>query len=232
MVDKRFKALRLDIFHHDCFGSLVTERFPEVSMKLVSNVHLLRKSGRLLGYQIVVEITAPDAQELDDFLSALKQFKTVKQLEVWGRAGRKAFVFLKVKSSTSSYEEVLKKGALYFDNIRMERGFDVHSIVTTDFSNLKSLLNSLEEIGEVKVTKIGTLNPEFKEELLTEKQIDALRKAISFEYYSWPRKVGLEFLAKQSGLSRRAYQEHLRKAESKLFPELLKDYMLSKSKEY
>ncbi len=229
MTRKRFKAVKLDISHHDCFGSQLTERFPEVSMKIVSDIHLLKKSGTLIGYQVVVEIIAPNARELESFFKALRTHPTVKEVEVWGNVGSRSFAFLKVKTPSSSYEEVLKKGAMHFGNVKMEKGFDVHSIITTDFSNLKSLLNGLEEIGEVKVTKIGTINSNFKKELLTEKQVDALRKAISFEYYSWPRKVTLEFLAIKSDLSRRAYQEHLRRAESKLFPMFLKDYLLTKN---
>jgi predicted DNA binding protein len=231
MAEPKLKALKLDISHHGCFGSYITEKFPDTSMKIVSNIHLLKKSGALVGYQVVVEAMAPNARVLDSLLKCLKQHKDIKEMMVWGKTGSRAFVFLKVKSSSSSYEEVIKKGAMYFDNIRMERGFDVHSIITTDFTNLKSLLNGLEEIGEVKVTKIGAVGPFSKKEFITDKQADAVRKAISFDYYSWPRKASLEFLAGKSNLSRRAYQEHLRRAESKLLPELLKDYLLTRSKE-
>lgn len=232
MAEKKLKALELDVFHHDCVGSLLTEKFPQVSMTLASNVKLIKKGHVLSGYQIVVDIRAPDAKELEVFLKALKEFKTVANFELWAKKSNRAFALLTVSSHSSSYEEVIEKGgAMYFAPVVMAKGYDVHSIVTTDFKNLKSILGSLEEIGEIKIKKIGTVNPVLSDELLTEKQVDALRKAISFDYYSWPRKVGLEFLARQSGLSRRAYQEHLRKAESKLFPELLKDYLLTKSKE-
>jgi predicted DNA binding protein len=231
MAEKKMKAVELDVFHHDCVGSLLTEKFPQVSMTLASNVKVVKKGPVLSGYQIVVDIRAPDAKELEVFLKALKEFKSVTNLEVWAKKSNRAFALLAVNTSSSSYEEIIESGAMYFAPCVMAGGYDVHSIVTTDFRNLKSILNSLEDIGEIKIKKIGTVNPVMGDELLTDKQVDALRKAISFDYYSWPRKVGLEFLAKQSNLSRRAYQEHLRKAESKLFPELLKDYLLHKSKD-
>ena len=72
MARKRFKAVRLDISHHDCFGSQLTERFPEVSMKIVSDIHLLKKSGTLVGYQVVVEVIAPNVKELESFFKALR----------------------------------------------------------------------------------------------------------------------------------------------------------------
>ena len=226
---KRMKALQLDIFHHDCVASLLTDRFPEVSMKLASTVRVLKNGPKLIGYQIVVRINAPDSRELEAFLAALKSFPKVKQLEVWAKKASTAYALLAVSSPTSTYEEIVENGGMHFAPVMMSKGFDIHSIVTTDFSRLKSLLNELEEIGELKIKRIGTINPVLNDELLTEKQVDALRKAISFEYYSWPRKATLSELAGHCNMSRRAYQEHLRKAEAKLFPEMLKEYLMTKS---
>ncbi len=53
---------------------------------------------------------------------------------------------------------------------------------------------------------------------VTEKQKEALRLAIKSGYYSFPRKMYLEQLAKTMKVSRITFQEHLRKAESKLLP--------------
>jgi len=223
------KALQLDIFHHDCVGSLVTEKFPNVSMKLASTVRVIKEGPKLSGYQIVVKITAPNPKELDAFLHALKHFPAMKELEVWAKKANSAYALVSVKSPTSTYEEIVESGAMHFAPVVMSHGFDIHSIVTSDYTRLKSLLKELEEIGELKIKKIGTVNPVMNDELLTEKQVDALRKAISFEYYSWPRKVTLQELAGHCSMSRRAYQEHLRKAEAKLFPEMLKEYLMTQS---
>lgn len=53
---------------------------------------------------------------------------------------------------------------------------------------------------------------------LTEKQKQALRLAINEGYYHFPRHIDLEGLSKIIGVSRVTYQEHLRKAESKVLP--------------
>lgn len=55
---------------------------------------------------------------------------------------------------------------------------------------------------------------------LTQKQKDAVTLAILHNYYSFPRKTDLEKLAKKMNISRVTFQEHLRKAESKLLPSL------------
>jgi len=44
-------------------------------------------------------------------------------------------------------------------------------------------------------------------------------------YYSWPRGATLEKLARAAKVSRRSIQERLRRAESKLLPFVLKDYL-------
>jgi predicted DNA binding protein len=228
-MGKKFKALQLDIFHQGCFASLLTERFPEVSMRSISTVKLLKAGKKLNGYQVAVEIIAPDRKLLDCFIESLKNFKKVKGVDLWAKAATRAFALLTIESKTSSYDEVLKQGAIPINPVRMAHGYDIHSIVTTNFKDIKSILNSLEEIGEVKVTKIGSIDSSLNDSLLTEKQTDALRKAISFGYYSWPRQATLEELAKESSLSRRAYQEHLRKAESKIIPDLLKEYLVTRA---
>ena len=55
---------------------------------------------------------------------------------------------------------------------------------------------------------------------LTKKQKDAITLALSHDYYSFPRKTDLEKLAKIMSVSRVTFQEHLRKAETKLLPSL------------
>ena len=56
---------------------------------------------------------------------------------------------------------------------------------------------------------------------LTAKQSDALLNAHRLGYYSSPRKVGTEDVAKSSGVSRSTYEEHLRKAENRVMDALI-----------
>ncbi len=53
---------------------------------------------------------------------------------------------------------------------------------------------------------------------MTEKQKQALRLAIKEGYYTFPKKIYLEDLAKRMNISRVTFEEHLRKAEAKLLP--------------
>jgi len=51
---------------------------------------------------------------------------------------------------------------------------------------------------------------------LTGKQIDAVLKAHRYGYYTSPREITTENIAKGLGLSRSTYEEHLRKAENRI----------------
>ena len=56
---------------------------------------------------------------------------------------------------------------------------------------------------------------------LTGKQIDAILKAHRYGYYSSPREVTTENIARSLGVSRSTYEEHLRKAENRIMASLI-----------
>ncbi len=56
---------------------------------------------------------------------------------------------------------------------------------------------------------------------LTEKQIEALLMAYNYGYYEMPRKADVKTIAEKEQVPRTTFQEHLRKAESKLVASLV-----------
>jgi predicted DNA binding protein len=56
---------------------------------------------------------------------------------------------------------------------------------------------------------------------LSKKQYEAFNLAVVKGYYEFPKKIYLKTLAKQMNISYSTYQEHLKKAESKLLPSIL-----------
>ena len=56
---------------------------------------------------------------------------------------------------------------------------------------------------------------------LTDKQIGAVLKAHRYGYYTSPRQITTENIAKGLGLSRSTYEEHLRKAENRIMGALI-----------
>ena len=58
---------------------------------------------------------------------------------------------------------------------------------------------------------------------LTVNQKRAMEVAINEGYYEYPKRVKMEVLAKKMGISYSTYQAHLKKAEGKILPEILKE---------
>ena len=217
------KVLDLSIFHHDCF-SQVTQGYPGLIMRLVSLKFIKKSIGRN-GYLALINVSGESKKQISDFFVDLKKHSAVVEVDILKKQLNSTLALIKVKVPTSSYDEIIASGALLFKPPEMKDGVDVHSIITTDFKSLKGVLKELHEIGDLKVTRIGEIAPELQKDFLTEKQTNALKHAVSEKYYSWPREVTLDDLAKKNKMKRRAFQEHLRKAESKVIPLLLREYL-------
>jgi len=59
---------------------------------------------------------------------------------------------------------------------------------------------------------------------LSKNQKKAMGLAINQGYYSYPKKCKMEDLAKKMGISYSTFQAHLKKAESKIMPEVYKEF--------
>ena len=132
---------------------------------------------------------------------------------------------IKFLSPTSSYDTVMKTRCIHIGPIVQEGGFEIHPVLCDRPGDVSKLLGELEQIGEVKIFRIGKFQQERGGLKLTDKQLEALRTALIYDYYSWPRKITLEELSSTIKAKRRTFQENLRKAEAKVFPSVLKSLM-------
>ena len=92
--------------------------------------------------------------------------------------------------------------------------------------NLKRFLHSITFAGTIKhvsYTK-ATYADDTLLSCLTQKQREVLIAANKSGYYTYPRKITSEQLARQVGLSKPTVLQHLRKAEIRLIAHLLAGY--------
>lgn len=104
-----------------------------------------------------------------------------------------------------------------------EHGFEYWHLASWNREKLVEFYNKTKEIGEIEILKLREEKPQdiFYPRImpsLSPQQKKAFDIAIEFGYYEYPQKIHLQNLAKCMKLSRMTYREHLRKAESKLFP--------------
>ena len=131
-------------------------------------------------------------------------------------------VFITIETMGLAMDRVFDNNCHLIKPLSVSGGFEHWNVVTEEVNNVKSLLSDLSEIGELKVKRIGEYEQKGSNYGMTALQKSALELAVELGYYRWPRQVILEELAKVAKVSRKVYQEHLRKAEAKLVPKVLK----------
>ena len=223
--DKKVKAATIGFYHQDCQTSKSTEKFPHVRLDEVSKVvYLDRKPGKI-DYLLMWNVSAEKPSEVDEYLTYIKRHNDTKRLTVLEKSGNQALILLNAYMPTSSYEKVMQSGTVPSAPVVAKEGFETYNIVAPDPKSIKKLAHELDAIGDVKIMRVGDYRSEVSGPSLTDKQKDALAVALMNGYYSWPRNVGLEDLARAAKVSRRSMQERLRRAEAKLFPHLVKNYL-------
>lgn len=222
----KIKAATIGVFHHDCQTSLSTEKHPGITLEQISPVVYLSKKPTGLDYSLMWNISANSPSELEEYLKFVKDDKATKKLHVLGRGQDNALVLLRFKGAHSTYDAVLSSGVTATSPVVAQAGYEVYNLIADDPKKIGKMLRELSCIGDIKVMRLGEFRKGGEAPLgITRKQADALKVALINNYYTWPRGATLESLAKAANLSRRSLQERLRRAEAKLIPHALKDYL-------
>ena len=104
-----------------------------------------------------------------------------------------------------------------------EHGWETLYVSSFNKKVIEKFLKTLEKNYEIKLhflkqQKVKNISVMQQNPELTDKQKQAMHLAIKHGYYSYPRKISIENLAKLCKLSFSTYHAHLRKAEQKLLP--------------
>ncbi len=221
----KIKAATIGVFHHDCQTSLSSEKFPGITLEQISPVVYLSKKPTKIDYSLMWQVDAHSPSELEEYLDHIKRDSKTKKLHVLEKNSSKALILLRFKGAHSTYDAVLSNKVTQTSPVLAKSGYEVYNLVAEDPKNIGKMLRELSCIGDVKVMRLGDFKPGEGEVRITPKQADALKVALINNYYSWPRGATLQELARISKVSRRSLQERLRRAEAKLIPFALKDYL-------
>ncbi|WP_455464698.1 helix-turn-helix domain-containing protein [Candidatus Hodarchaeum mangrovi] len=127
-----------------------------------------------------------------------------------------------------------KFGCIQIPPVKYLAGIEIQKLIVT-LDNVQHLMTeykktdptaaieilSLAPLKDVEDPKIVSLYVEEFRKDLTDKQYNAITKAYDQGYYDIPRNVSVDSLAEEMNISRRTYEEHLRKAEKKIMRKLI-----------
>lgn len=176
----------------------------------------------------VIGILEGEKSSINSFLKDIKNDKRVKKLEVNGEFVNILISYPLNEIKKSDMETYYDPSLIHIEPIlNAQDGFEYWNIGSFERDKLTSLLNSaikhhegkLLSINNSKLNNFSLLNLTPK---ISEQQRKVILGAFKNGYYTYPRKIEIKELAKLLNISYSTCQEHLRKAEIALLPNMLK----------
>ncbi|MCX6777515.1 MAG: helix-turn-helix domain-containing protein [Candidatus Micrarchaeota archaeon] len=164
-----------------------------------------------------------DAKKVGNFIADLRKDGRVKDLVVEGNT----VMFVEERPAKRIPSSYYNKRLFFVKPVFVTmEGYEFWELASWDKKTLTDFIDGLEregmklEILKLSKAKVGDVYyPQIMPEL-TDNQKRAVELAVENGYYEIPRKIELKELAKMMGVSLPTFQEHLRKAEMKLMPNL------------
>ncbi len=205
---------------HDCIIGNRCEKFKVTTTGTAFNV--FRENG--ITYAPQMQVIHGNENQTKEFIRDLKKDKRVKHLETEGN-----IIFLveirrdKIPSTFYNPKLIYVK-PVFVD----EKGYEYWEVASWQRKVLTDFIEHIERgIGKVEILKLeqtkltdiyfSRLMPK-----LTEHQKQAVELAFKYGFYEWPKKTSLGKLAKIMRVSVPTFREHLKRAEEKLMPDLMR----------
>ncbi len=163
--------------------------------------------------------SGPDAEKY------LQEFHKDKRLRVHKIEGHQ--IFYSVPALEAFHSLALDKSVFFFRPQTMQNGKLTWYVASWTKENLLSVFERLKKMRDATAELIGIKEESFNFFVnnaltdLTAKQLAAFQLACKEGYYTYPRKVSLEQLAKIARISYSTFKEHLRRAEERIMPHVV-----------
>ena len=168
-----------------------------------------------------------DATQVDQFLEAV-QGSAGSRPSVLARSS--TTIVLRVRTPDDGvYARIAASGSAVLWPATWRGGVETYHVICSSREQLEVSIASLRQIAEVSIEELTDVEPgtlavsaplaNFTAGL-TSKQLEALTLAMDSGYFAMPRRVTTAQLAARRKLARSTFEEHLRKAVSKIFPRL------------
>ncbi len=212
-------------FHHECPYSTLSRRFPEAKISLWDNLQrefLDVRSDR-----------SKDWQRMNRELEALARNKGSKILRKTSDGKSYQFMIMTCacERKGSTLDMVMQSDCLFVPPIRFQAGWETYHVVGFDKGAAARLLSRFRAKGEAEIASMKDIDTESLDQStvvpltdplsgMTPMQLNALATSMAFGYYRLPRRTSTGKIAASLRVPRTTFQEHRKKAESKLMAAL------------
>jgi predicted DNA binding protein len=221
---------------HDCPYNDLTRRHPKAVIALWCNWS-----------KHVMEISCDDLDVFQGIQDDLGNIEKLLKTKIIRKAfsGTNAQIILQECGCGLQSKDVgsiiIKHNCLEMVPELYHEGWEFYRIVAFSQKDVRNLFDELEKFATVEIISRKSVEDHSVRETfvistssliggLTTLQIRALAAALDFGYYRVPKKTTAEEIAKQLGVPRTTYEEHLRKAEGKVLQAVAPYIQLGKSK--
>lgn len=210
---------------HDCIIGNRCEKFSVTTTGTPFSVYT--ENG--VTYSPQVHRVDGDPENVRKFLKELKEDGHVQNFESEGNIFFITEVQKKKKVTASIFSRMGPRIIFVKPVFADRQGYEYWEIaswkksILTDF--ITGVMNEVSkdiEIQKIEQTKLNDIYFSKLMPQLTENQKRAVTLAFENGYYSWPKKSDLSKLAKLRSVSVPTFREHLKRAEEKLMPDLMK----------
>jgi predicted DNA binding protein len=203
--------------HHDDWILESTLKFNIVARGIP--VNSFEKNGRK--YHSALVFVQGSEENKKRFFHSLKNNRKVKDYSI---KGNQMIALIEGEDAVTHY---YIQSLFLIQPVILKKGFEYWEIGSWNRNSLVTFYNQIRKIADVEMLKLKQEMPsvfiQHAVPRLTDKQKNAIELAHELGYYEYPRKVSVEDLAKKANIPRTTFQEHLRKAESKLMNILIEE---------
>ena len=201
---------------HECF---ILSKMENNNIKVIAYVLGVHEDQNSLYYTTFIIPIGKD-ERVQQFIQDMKNDPQVINIE---EMNNQIITLTKVAKDKKHVSSAFSHELFLVEPILHEHGFEYWHLASWNREKLVEFYNKTKKIGEIEILKLREEKPQdiFYPRImpsLSSQQKKAFDIALEFGYYEHPQKIHLEKLAEFMKLSRMAYREHLRKAESKLVP--------------
>ncbi len=208
---------------HNCLIGNKCEKFGVATISVPFNVYFEKN----ITYSPEFHTLWGEEKNIAKFISALKKDPHLQNIEV---DGNKVFLVEVIKkkipvSIRANMDQKIiwtkpihinTKGEEQWEIASWDKRYIIDFIAETKKISKYVILHSIQE-SKLKDIYYTRLLPS-----LSPKQKETITLALAEGYYNWPKKTNFQKLAQKMKMSVPTFREHLKKAEEKILPDLLK----------